>query len=974
MAGKAHTIRTRHAIVTRVGLIVISLVAAGLGAAAPPGEGFAAAQGEHDREEAQQPVLLRLKYGTFDPLEGEPDMPASLHLDAYAGEGEGAYIVQFQGPIQEEWKERVAALGGRVMDYVPDYSFLVWMDGATLARVENLEIVRWVGLYQPAYKFRSDLDRSKPHYRVVLFEGVDLAAVEAHLTDLNTPTERVSAEQFTVLLPDGNVEDLAVWPEVLWIEEQPFYRANNDVAAGIMQAAVPWGSGYNGSGMTVAVSDTGIDSGLDTPAPGDIHPDFDNRMAQISSWPVVDDGCFGCCWNTGADDGADDVDTGHGTHVLGSLAGNGAASGGQFKGLAFQSSLTFQAVEQWVDFTPYCEGFPYYYDDGYYLLGIPDDIGDLFQEAYDWGARVHSNSWGSDADGEYTIDAQAVDQFVWDHRDMTILFSAGNAGVDSNWDGYVDQDSIGSPASAKNCITSGASDNVRDSGGYNPGGLCWTWWQCWPLDFPMNPTRDDRISDTQEELAAFSSRGPTDDGRRKPDVVAPGTNIVSARSHYASGTLWGVYNAEYLYSGGTSMSNPLIAGAATLVREYYVEGQGHTPSAALVKATLTNSAVDVIGYGNSGQEGGQPVPNNHEGWGRVDVGAATSGERRFRDGHGVITGGSQLYFYEIDASAIPLKVTLAWSDYPGSLPTGGTVNNLDLVVVSPGGTQYRGNSFSNGWSVPGGGADNVNNVESVYIQNPQVGLWTVRVEGANVPQGPQPFALVLTGSFGPGLVYDYLVYLPLVLKTYPEIAPTPPPDPGGWVTIKSEDFEGTFPGSWDVSDNNSIGGSYYWGKRTCRPSGGGGDGSFLPCGNDYPNNVEGWMVYGPFSLADAGDAELTFKLWLDVEYDYDVVFRGASIDGYVYYGWSATGYSAGWVDSELDLTMVPTLGDLTGEPDVWIALVFFSDSSTAKPEGAYVDDILLHKYVGTTAAPPTWPRGADPPTLHEEEAVLTRNH
>jgi hypothetical protein len=327
-------------------------------------------------------------------------------------------------------------------------------------------------------------------------------------------------------------------------------------------------------------------------------------------------------------------------------------------------------------------------------------------------------------------------------------------------------------------------------------------------------------------------------------------------------------------------------------------------------------------------------------------------------------------------------VSLAWSDYPGSLPTGGLVSNLDLVVISPGGTQYRGNAFSDGWSVPGGGADNVNNLESVYIRNPEFGFWTVRVEGANVPHGPQPFALVLTGWFGPPVVFDYAVYLPLVLQTHPEIPPTPPPDPGGWVTMKSEDFEGTFPGEWDVSDNNPNNGSYYWGKRTCQPNGGGysgwavggGDGSYLPCGNNYPNNVEGWMVYGPFSLADASDAELTFKLWLDVEYDYDLVFRGASIDDYSYYGWSTTGYSAGWVDSELDLTNVPTLGDLTGEPNVWIALVFFSDFSTVRPEGAYVDDVLLRKYVGTMAAPPTGPRGADPPTLHEEEVVLTRDH
>ena len=108
-------------------------------------------------------------------------------------------------------------------------------------------------------------------------------------------------------------------------------------------------------------------------------------------------------------------------------------------------------------------------------------------------------------------------------------------------DGYVDEDSLDAPGTAKNALTVGASDNVRSSGGYNPGGPCYTWYTCWPSDFQVNPTRDDRLSDNSGELAAFSSRGPANDGRRKPDVVAPGTNILSTRSQVASGTGWGTY-------------------------------------------------------------------------------------------------------------------------------------------------------------------------------------------------------------------------------------------------------------------------------------------------------------------------------------------------------------------------------------------------------------------------------------------------
>jgi serine protease AprX len=740
------------------------------------------------REVGGEPVFLKLKYATFDPLQGEPVMPAELQVSSYADGGEGAYIVQFRGPVEEGWKDAVRALGGRVMDYLPDYAFLVWMDGATKAEVTGLEAVRWVGLYQPAYKLSPNLDRDRPLYRVVLFEGADLAAVASRLGGLDTPTTGVPGEQFTLLLPGGNVEAVAAWPEVFWIENRPFYQVDNNVAAGIMNAPAAWASSLNGSGMTVTAADTGVDSGVDG---GTMHADFQNRMAHISSWPVIDDGCGGCCWNIGADDGAADLDSGHGSHVLGSVGGNGSESGGTFKGLAYQASLTFQAVEQYVDFTTLCEGAGF--TDGYYLLGIPDDIKQLFAQAYGWGSRVHTNSWGSAVEGEYTVDSQAVDTFVWNNPQMIILYSAGNEGTDANANGYVDEDSIGSPGSAKNCITGGASENERTTGGYSS----YTWGTAWPTDFPAAPTGTDRISSSREHMAAFSSRGPTDDGRRKPDLVAPGTDVVSVRSQYASGTLWGVYNQYYVYSGGTSMSTPLIAGAATLMREYYVEGESHTPSAALVKATLINSAVDISGYGNASQEAGQPIPNNHEGWGRVDVGAATSGQREFVDGDTVGTGGSKTYTYDIGLTTTPLKVTLVWSDYPGSPPSGGLVNNLNLVVTGPGGTTYRGNYFSGGWSVPGGTADSVNNVESVYVQSPGVGQWTVRVDGVNVPQGPQPFALVVTGYFGPPLVFDHTAYLPLVLKNV-GVAPVPPAAPT-LNPIDNADGDGNYTVSWTAS-------------------------------------------------------------------------------------------------------------------------------------------------------------------------------
>jgi uncharacterized repeat protein (TIGR01451 family) len=411
--------------------------------------------------------------------------------------------------------------------------------------------------------------------------------------------------------------------------------------------------------------------------------------------------------------------------------------------LGYGATITFQAVEQ---YTTWTFPSPTQCPDGYYLTGIPDDVRELLNEAYSWGARVQNNSWGGGEAGVYDQQSAHFDSFIYQHPDMTVVVSAGNEGVDANLDGYVDENSVTSPATAKNLITVGGSENERSVGGYQ-----YTYGQAWPFDFPANPTMSDHLSDDRAHLVAFSSRGPLADGRIKPDVVAPGTNILSVRSSQASYGGWGTpYNQYYMYMGGTSMSSPLAAGAATLVREYYIAGEGHAnPSAALIKATLINSAVDITGYGDTGREAGQPIPNNHEGWGRVNVGSATTpGKRQFVDNtSGVNTGATATYNYNVK-SGQPFKVTLVWSDPPASLTAGkALVNNLNLRVTAPNGaTTYLGNRFSGGWSQSGGSADTVNNVENVYIQSPTAGWWTVEVIGQNVPQGPQAFALVVDGD------------------------------------------------------------------------------------------------------------------------------------------------------------------------------------------------------------------------------------
>ncbi|MBM3302165.1 MAG: hypothetical protein FJY85_19715, partial [Deltaproteobacteria bacterium] len=172
-----------------------------------------------------------------------------------------------------------------------------------------------------------------------------------------------------------------------------------------------------------------------------------------------------------------------------------------------------------------------------------------------------------------------------------------------------------------------------------------------------------------------------------------------------------------------------------------------------------------------------------------------------------------------------------------------------------------------------------------------------------------------------------------------------------------EGFEGTFPREgWDIEDLNPDSGRYYWGKRDCRARSGrysawcvGAGDSSISCGSNYRNDMFSWMVYGPFSLADASAAELVFDWTLETGYMYDSFWWVASTDGEYFYGYGATGGKGNWITGEkLDLSAVPTGSgsiNMLGEDQVWIAFVFESDY-VETDKGSFVDNVLLRKRVG----------------------------
>jgi len=724
---------------------------------------------------ARSDAPVHLKSGSFIPAQGN-----------YAQGSQKYFIVQFAGPVQQAWKDAVAAEGAEFLDYLPDFAFKVRMNPAIASRVAKLNFVSGVTAYRPEFKFGSSLTRDGQVrlYRVRIERGSDFNAVRDLIaqsgaqtigveniveSDFQSDTLVVAANS-ALLNVIAQVDDVASISEFMMYETfaAPAAPKSNDYAVtNIIGAAAAHARGYNGSTQIVAVADTGLGGGTPTTA----HRDINGRVAAIYNWPGVNDSC----WSI-TDDGAVDVDSGHGTHTAGSVLSAGAPNG-IGKGSAPAAQLVFQAVENWATMKGICA---LYYPNGYYLTGLPSDLNQLYQQAYNAGARVHSNSWGSAAAGDYTTESVQSDTFMWNNRDMLITFSAGNEGIDANSDGVIDSDSMGSPATAKNVLTVGASENQR-SDGYpcdtslsyttcaSQGGVnnIFTWGAAWPSDYPANPIKDDVSANNAGQMAAFSSRGPTDDNRIKPDVVAPGSWILSTYSDmYQQGydpspnpknNAWQYdgygfpYDQYYKYLSGTSMSNPLTAGGAAVVRDYYNKAHGVNPSAALVKATIINSAVDMLDENNDGfNDNDFPIPNVHEGWGRINLDAATDGSIQFVDeGTGLSTGGSATF--NVTTTGGPLKVTLVWTDYPSTDTAAiNLVNDLDLTVSGPSGT-FRGNVFSGGWSATGGTADRRNNVENVYIQNPAAGTYTVTVSGYNIPNGPQKFALVVDGgSFASG--------------------------------------------------------------------------------------------------------------------------------------------------------------------------------------------------------------------------------
>lgn len=527
---------------------------------------------------------------------------------------------------------------------------------------------------------------------ITLFDPEDKVSVAQEVQRLGGNVLRGEDEPGRVLrveLSGSCLEELACLPGVIYIEPVQTVQLLNDRAGDLIGAAPLQITGFikSPAGLTGAGQFIGLaDSGLDRGSLDEIHPDLKSAKGQIPKVVMLKS------W-AGAQL-ANDPD-GHGTHMAASIAGTGAASQGKLRGIAPGASIYFQGLLD-------AEG----------RLDPPPDLTSLFQPAYEAGVRIHVNGWGGKTGG-YLAAASQIDRFVRNNPDFLAVFAAGNNGPG--------EESLTPEAYTKNGLVIGAC-------------------------ISPHPVYDPHKVDAGQ-VCGFSSRGPTEDGRIKPELLAPGALISARPGQNSDGTQIGDL---YTYMEGTSMAAAVAGGSAALLREYLIKDENLSkPSAALLKAALVcGAATPTDGPG-------------HLGFGVLDLGNTVLSMRektlQFVEARDGVEAGKNLsYTYRVKGGNSPLKATLAWTD-PDVAP--GTphplVNNLDLVVRDPAGKEWRGNSF-----LFPEHPDDVNNLEEVFIPRPEPGTYTIVVKGASISKGVVPgpvnrqdFALV----FGQSLEKDVVV-------------------------------------------------------------------------------------------------------------------------------------------------------------------------------------------------------------------------
>ena len=450
----------------------------------------------------------------------------------------GAFIVQARGPVDGAFRAALAAAGAQVVSYIPNNAYLVRLPAAAADGLAASPLVQAVLPYEPYYKVQPSLlplavNQLPLATGQFLTLGLFNDGASATVAAFKKLGGKIVGEDRSPVGPIVRVQPPADWLSLVQLSGvqivEPATRrvlANDlarvtvgitpDTTSGITNNYL----GLTGKNVTVEVNDSGVDF---------THPDF-TATGTAASGPAGGTRVLGDSANSL-------IDTdGHGTHVAGIIAGNGAES--------LTVTNTPQGSVTNADFrgkAPLATLFAV----GIFGTDPLYDGGDSYlqEAAAKTNALISNNSWVNDGSSEYDLSAASYDAAVRDAipersgpQPVLFVFAAGNDGNGDNGGGGGTPDSIASPGTAKNVITVGALEQLRSLTNWVTASDG-TSNQVWLPE-----------TDYNSQVAYYSSRGNVGIGtegtfgRFKPDVVAPGTFVVSTRSTTWDQTAYYYYN------------------------------------------------------------------------------------------------------------------------------------------------------------------------------------------------------------------------------------------------------------------------------------------------------------------------------------------------------------------------------------------------------------------------------------------------
>lgn len=711
------------------------------------------------RDDLNHVYLAGRALDTRQPVQVEAQLPAALRRDELARARaerrpvrDGLYLVQLVGPVRDEWLADLVADGLEIVSYVPENAYVVRARGPAAAAIARLtsrhDYVQYAGDFHPAYRLSGSLQSALASHAAgtadVTVQVVEGPTIDADLADLRSLAIRGGRDHALLGLRDveltverARLAELAARDYVFHVEERsPRVRLDEiqgQILAGNLAGGHAAGPGY---------LDFLARNGFNASQFGSFSVNVVDDAPSLSGHPDLPDSRIAFAHDVTEQGSAQ---KGHGFLNAQIVAGFNAGTGWPV--------ADARGFHYGLGIAPFAHvGATAIFGSG----GGGVSLGDWESTAYAEGARISSNSWGFTRSTEYDTAAQIYDQIVRDAQagvpglqPMIVVFAAGNSGPQEG--------SVSSPATAKNVIAVGASENDRPgSDGCGIGSA---------------------DADSASDIIDFSSRGPvglffTDDLRVKPDLVAPGTHIQAGipQSNYLGTSVCTQYfppgQTLYGWSSGTSHSCPAVAGGAALVYQDFLNKGRPAPSPAMVKGYLMDSAAYMTGAG-----AGDTLPSNSQGMGRMDLARAFDATPRLLVDQTELlhtTGQTFTLSGTVASAGQPFRVTLAWSDAPGTTAGAPWVNDLDLEV-SVGGVTYRGNVFSGATSAPGGDTDTRNNVESVFLPAGTTGDVTITVRATNLAGDGVPGNDDVTDQDFALIVYNASDGTPAI----PRIGPSP---------------------------------------------------------------------------------------------------------------------------------------------------------------------------------------------------------